>query len=529
MFPRWFTFLTEVDGRSLNETNGVVSSSNARVPLNPTGDLGDIKIGWERDKDLIGIIRNFSFPVSLYRTAAKIARNEFYKKNIERRLFFILAKIFLDYNPATRPATYKRGWQALYKGEVDLTSVKDGDFKITFNLLDGGTAQQLSAKKDTVYELPMDDPEAILVKMDGIDIAYGAEMLLLQELYSASAFPNSSGHSSDFLTYTNISLEDKRLALAVHDVFKTPAGSNLSSDLNYFLEATADVSFNYHFRLKALVSKVAPGSPISGSGSVQVLLKKQDGSTVSTLLNQSIAGTDAIWNIDIDTTISINLSKGDKLFLLTDIVVLGSNVSAGMLVYESQTDITYTAKADPTYIKAFLPSTVNKKLVQAMTGSADKGSSSLIAANNNLALSCINAVRSLPGSVMKTKYSDFFMFCKVQMVAGLGIENEKIVIEDVGHFYNTGEVEDLGQVKDLEISVDKDSMANTFSIGYEEQNYDDVNGKYEFNNTHLYESSITKVVKKYELICPYRADGFGIEILRTNLDGKTTTDMTTVY
>jgi hypothetical protein len=87
----------------------------------------------------------------------------------------------------------------------------------------------------------------------------------------------------------------------------------------------------------------------------------------------------------------------------------------------------------------------------------------------------------------------------------------------------------LGTCKDFKWKFAEELLFNTLKIGYSEKaasNTDNVNGKYAFNNSHLYTTPITSVSKQLELLCPYAADPFYIEIIRINLDGKTTTDNT---
>jgi hypothetical protein len=498
-FPRWLTFITELDGRSLSEVNGVVTSSAARKPLEPTADVGDIKIGWERDWDLIGVVRNTTFPINLYRTAAKIARNEKYKKNIERKLFFQLTKLFLDYNATTNPATYSRGYRTIYKGEIDLTSVKDVDHKVSFNLIDGGIDQTLKAKKSMVYEIPMDDPDAVWVKMDGVELFDNVHFIV----------PETSTNGIHLIGAAMTTRDGEAAGFAGFQVLTQQAPSNYTtSDQNLF-EVSQDIN----------------GMRIKGRISFQTETNKLVGIGLHTQTNRDITlftpfNATAGVRYDKDFDITFNAAKDEKFFLVGAYPESLFDIN----YFDSEFAISFSSKYKTTFVRALLPQTVNKRLVKQMTGSENNTSSALIAANNNLALSCINAVRGIPKSVMKTNYSDFTEFCKVQMVAGLGIEDGKIVIEDVEYFLNTNEVEDLGPVAGLEISDDNERVANAFEIGYEEQSYENVNGKFEYNNKHLYETVITKVVRKYPLICPYRADCFGIEILRKDFDGKTTTD-----
>ncbi len=83
---------------------------------------------------------------------------------------------------------------------------------------------------------------------------------------------------------------------------------------------------------------------------------------------------------------------------------------------------------------------------------------------------------------------------------------------------------DLWEVKDFQVSVAEDLIYNTIKVGYPNQNYDDINGKDEFNTTHVYNTPLTRIAKELDLTSEYRADSYGIEFTRANLAGKKTTD-----
>jgi hypothetical protein len=67
-------------------------------------------------------------------------------------------------------------------------------------------------------------------------------------------------------------------------------------------------------------------------------------------------------------------------------------------------------------------------------------------------------------------------------------------------------------------------MFNILNIGYKDQSYDTVNGLREFNTTEQYSTVITRVAKILDMTMPYRADCYGIEILRKDFQNLDTTD-----
>lgn len=76
----------------------------------------------------------------------------------------------------------------------------------------------------------------------------------------------------------------------------------------------------------------------------------------------------------------------------------------------------------------------------------------------------------------------------------------------------------------VEISVAKDLIFNSIKAGYPNQTYDEINGKEEINSQQNYVIDSVGIVRELDIMSTYRADAYGIEFLRINLDGKSTTD-----
>ena len=69
----------------------------------------------------------------------------------------------------------------------------------------------------------------------------------------------------------------------------------------------------------------------------------------------------------------------------------------------------------------------------------------------------------------------------------------------------------IEDVVDVTYSVDNSRIYSSIEIGYKEQTYDNINGRYEFNFNNTYSTGCTAFDKKLSLISKYRADSYGIE------------------
>jgi hypothetical protein len=106
----------------------------------------------------------------------------------------------------------------------------------------------------------------------------------------------------------------------------------------------------------------------------------------------------------------------------------------------------------------------------------------------------------------------------------MGIAFNRLQLEKKEFWFDASSVIDLDPALDLAVTSANDFIFNTIKVGYPNQDYDNVNGKDEPNTTQTYTTPITKVVKELNLVSEYRADMYGIEFTRINLEGKTTTD-----
>jgi hypothetical protein len=130
------------------------------------------------------------------------------------------------------------------------------------------------------------------------------------------------------------------------------------------------------------------------------------------------------------------------------------------------------------------------------------------------------------GPVLKANLSDFFDSFNAVLNASLGkTPDDKVFFENKGKVFDAS-TDDLllGEVTDLEIDPDEDMFFNELEIGYPEQQYDDNQGKYEWNTTARMSTPIKSMAKLMSLVSRWRADSFGLEKLRTGTssNGSTT-------
>ena len=177
---------------------------------------------------------------------------------------------------------------------------------------------------------------------------------------------------------------------------------------------------------------------------------------------------------------------------------------------------------DPIYhnIDLVRPKALLGRLLKEMTGRDVVCEMSAGAFIDYTYLAAAESVRGIPNAKIHTSFSKFneWMNCNgfVFMVQKQTDGSEKLVFVSRNSLYNNSAVTEINEVRDLEISINKDAVYSGVEIGYEKKEYDEVNGRFEFNVKHSYSTGVTVSDNIKKMISPYRADCFGIEFLVRN-------------
>jgi len=128
------------------------------------------------------------------------------------------------------------------------------------------------------------------------------------------------------------------------------------------------------------------------------------------------------------------------------------------------------------------------------------------------------------GPVIKANLSDHFDTTTALKNAALGVRrvgNKDVVfIEKKSYVMDPSIITmSLSKVSNLKVSVALDYYFNWVKAGYEEQNYDEKAGKFEYNAPNEWQAPIRSIAKVLELISKYRADSRGIDLTRYNTQG----------
>lgn len=430
---------------------------------------------------------------------------------------------------------YKWLYKYFYKGELDLSKAIDDVDKITVPIMEGGLSKLLKAKENTVYTIPFDE-DAIDVLLDGIDLRMKQNwqvttgFIVEQDVFTSPiALPLNMTSNEGTAPYVEFNTEILETAVKSPDT--ALQNHYVTESTNWFCKIAdeapdpIDLNFTGKLRLQITTQRTVRQFQMK-------LWKVPFGATATTpgmstlVWNTGLMVQGEIREFDFSSLGTITANAGDRFFFTFDRNPGSSPsvLSDYQFVDDSTMAISFTSKFAATICKAFTKIVLFRKLVEKITGSESYAKSLLLEANTDLCITCGDAIRGLEGAAIHTKLSDFYLNADAILMAGIGIESEKIALEDRPHFYDPSNPIDLGEAKDWSVSYADDIVCNTIKAGSADPSIEDLNGKFEFNGSDVTETPLTRQVREYNIVSPYKSAPYEIEITRLNLDGKTTTD-----
>lgn len=515
-------FLTDDAGNSFRVQNGVVNTTSTPTPIiQSTDGWQDTQVKWERNADYRGVFRSFTTSLKFVRDALKILRSKLYAFGPEYKFYLIL--LFLD-------KSYGGGWvhRQFYKGELDLSQTKDADKVYAVNIMEGDLVKYLKAKQNQTYEIPITGPT---VRMDGLELNNSSSYTSIEASQGVAAslsvnysvlwlpllFLNNSG--------TNIDAEQQNTDIVGNEVISIGPYADASKPDNWFYKT--DVA-------RTVQIKFDVSMQIFEGQTLELYFKNSNGTRTSlhTITNPFPAAlfhqTDQV-HVDV----SLNLNAGEKLFLLSQLRIdsFHAHSAGGAYGVIENLEIITKSKYRTTYTKTMRPVDIGQALLDKMTGGGYIFSSNYLSHEwENLVITSGDGLRSLDGAVIKTSFTDFFSSYHVPCNLACFVNGRTISVEPHAQAYDQTVAMPLGSVKDFEKSIAVDHQFTGVKIGYEvseNTTYESLNGRGAFNAISEYTSVVTRSSKVLELVSKYKAACGEIELIRVNLDGKTTTDSST--
>ncbi|WP_035332089.1 hypothetical protein [Dysgonomonas capnocytophagoides] len=326
---------------------------------------------------------------------------------------------------------------------------------------------------------------------------------------------------------------------AEHDM-KSQESGDPSSD-KFFFEA--DDIVNISLNMDFIIRRNNYGTSTDYSGKV-ILIKNND--TDNPLKeymfvykgqedeSQENGGTEPIevFEAIVKETVSIPLVKGDKLSICVR-TPLGYYDSIFTSEF-NELKIVYTSKGSPITMDVITPDKLANSLLKKITNAGNKYQCEFDWGDLEYKpmFCAAETIRGFSSANFHGSMSDFMEWMKV-MGYEYVVEDYQVRFAPRDSFYQPETTTlDLGRyLVDWQIEGIDDFAYTSVQVGYDKQDYESANGRFEMNGTFEYSTEYSSAVENpLKLISPYRADAIGIELLcwerkSTNTDTSSDNDV----
>lgn len=224
-------------------------------------------------------------------------------------------------------------------------------------------------------------------------------------------------------------------------------------------------------------------------------------------------------------SVTFNLQRGEKLVVAYGMSTVGS-VSVCFL--KSEMKFTWTARGKAVDFPVIDHTTLAYYLLEKMgTGITSVGFSPYDARLRGTYLVAAESIRNIDGAKFYTSFEEFCTWMSVVFGYTYVLRDEKTMefLHRTELFANQEDptVREMLGTGALKLSTETSNLYSTVTIGYEQKEYDGVNGRDEFNFNNTYSTGCTVSDKTLSLISKYRADSYGMEFAAQKR-GEDTTD-----
>lgn len=521
-------FLADEQGRSFYLDGSLVKVSNSPTPLlNTPEGWKELEISNQRNQKYFALDRDFVVPLSFVGDGGHIIRDQFFKKGIEAKVSLIILKQHLE---LTRDGSgvltgYRYHYKNFYKGAIDFSNFSMFGPKVTVTIMEDGLPKLIKARENVTYEIDLIHPGNEYIRWDGVTLRQNAKYIV------TNGTPENSGTGTQTLDLRLLAIEEIT-SIGARNEERKPTSNNPGSlwDTNEFFLITGseDTQITVKWDFDVMI-KLSPGmSPINPTFIRFNLFILDSSSSFSFVTLGSVAASDpvALYNHkhNLKGTATVSVPAGKKV-----VVTLAATQNGQFTQYiyddDGEFEISYTYRKEITYVPVVTPEYLFKQLINKIGDGKYQAESAFLKTISHIKLTTGDGIRMIPGTKkVKTSLNAFFKSYDSDRDIALGMVGSVCRLEDKGFFINYSDPIPIGEVKNLKVEVAQDYIFNSLKIGSPTQDYNDVNGREEFNTTAEFLSEITRVTKQVDKVSDYRKDCYGAEFTRINLEGKNTTD-----
>lgn len=420
---------------------------------------------------------------------------------------------------------------------LDFSSYEDDGFTISLNGVDNSMKSIIKARGGTEYEIEVSDVSAEglinsgMLTYDGLEIEQSASWVITGESSDNSneVFLNMgrSGTSSyiyrntiplyvqasEVLHYNQIEFQD------LESISLNEALSEIKEKNAYFAKALENIScvVNVDFKCRTSV----------GSVIVQFMqvYTNERGNLVGREYIRKVIGTTEE-NITLKDEI-IDLKEGDLLTF--NVYRSTSSTTQDAIVYFKDSNIKMTwidRRTNPIQIELIQKDKLLTKLIQLMTGMDNVTGSIDTSYDDRVGytmLCAADSIRGIDGAKIYTSFNKFRDWMSSVFGYVYELDGYNITFRHRRAYFKDNVEKTISSFKNYKYQINNGIIYSRIKAGFDKQDYEKVNGRDEFRFGTVFSTELKLNDSELNLVSPYRADAYGIELL-ANKRGEDTTD-----
>lgn len=514
---RLLFLLADENGLIYYRENGITKKSALKKWLkkNPNG-WKDITLQWATNEKYFSTIRAFSTALKFVEDGKDIILDRLIKgKGTEEVMYLII----LRQDPSGGVNYYKFE----YKSRLDFSKAEpDVRTGLSVNMLQDDVFSLVQADENTKYSIPCNssNPAAVKVLFDGLAMQDKLNYQGLDLNVTTYSLINKFG----VIPLTFINNEGDSVGIINNstnpDVFPnvityvTDPGNT-----NNIFSSNRDITVTFKGFLSANVTNVR-------TNLVWVsFAKNTDDNTSYSARPLAYQGTIAPGANSIPIDYTISLLAGEKLhIIIQQFVNIGSPPST-INWKDSRIGVLFSSQAAPSIAYGVRPLDLLQQLVSKITNGKFTANSKFFGNNNRKVILSGSSLRGFADAQIQTSFSDWFQSYTSSYNLGVTVRGGVLWVEPIEDIYNSNrQLLDLGEVSNYKLSVAEQFIYTSAKFGYQKQNYNKRNGRYEFNCIHNYKFPIYTVLNQLNRVSVYHAAPFIMEFIRMDLQGLSSTD-----
>lgn len=537
-------YLRKYNGSNYNwyyvDASGVIQYTASGTPVNELQYAPD---GWmnkqtilKRDFSYHSIFKYFGQPLRFKKDSRLILRNEFFTNGSEAELQLYIE--ILD------PSDYT--YSEYVYGEFDFSTFRNYEDDCECNLRDGGFITKLESRQEQAYEFPLQsNPDVIWCLVDGGPPVWcyfdftGIEQP--NDNSGSPAFPFVEGINLPTLIpfqtqgYSNGDIQNKgNEYIGLNSMwYAQPNIGSISLGMaeKYFIR-NSSATTTYEVRIKGTL-RIATIADAGASTRCRLRLLRALYGSGTIIQDHSIAdgvvySAGANGTEDIDFDVVITLDPNECLWLNFFYTNVTTSIIPKAHIYSLNLQVQFQNYVASAYVPVIPAGRLFEQLVDKISDNTTTAVPDYF--DNVKPRQCFTSgdgLRRLSESQIRISFKDFYQTVNYLNSTSLSYSKalDEATIDEIATAYDQGtQILDFGEVASAEFTPLTDEMYSTLKIGWPNNTYDEINGKEEPNVTLELGAPMKKVNTTKDMVCPSRADMFGVILTIANLTNKTTAD-----